>query len=572
MPRIDPKGDAVSTKERFDGKALTALFDPFNRSDAPGVVVAAAIDGEVVLRHACGMADVGLGRSLDVRTRLRIGSTTKHMTCLAALLLQEAKALDIDAPIRRYVPELTGIGGDATLRSFMFHTSGQRCALDISLLTNGLTVPDLGYMLDIQRRQTSVNFSAGERMMYCNGGYHLISLAVERVGAQPFATFLASEIFQPLAMNETFCAPDDYRIQDHIAASHVRRSDGAYDRGIFPSREILGEGSVVSCVDDMLKWCAHLLGEKSVGNAATWELMFSAPTFSSGLRSDYMMGLKRTQYRGCELIHHAGGVVGGTCQMLCVPEHGVDIVLLSNGAVAAPTALSLRMLDVLLAAPMSEHPVPVPTKLPPSSQRIGTYRETNGNTVYDIAERSEGMTLSGPLQPSTPWLYPIDPTERDTCGFALESSGDGTFLLRWGTAAEPEDATHLRISHCGHLTTYRRIEKPASIDAEDRHALCGAYVSEEADASAMLRSMESGQEEGSDVGVVMTLVIAGRSGECRYDVFPVDVDMFRFSPRGPNAMITGTISLVRCPATGDVEGFSVNTLRTRHLRFTKSRA
>jgi CubicO group peptidase (beta-lactamase class C family) len=572
MRHIDSGGYAVSAQERFDGKALTALFDPFNRSDAPGVVVGAAIHGEVVLRRAFGMASVGLGLGLDVRTRLRIGSTSKHMTCLAALLLQEENALDIDAPIRRYLPELTGIAGDATLRSLMFHTSGQRCALDISLLTHGLTAPQAGYLLDIQRRQTSLNFPAGERMMYCNGGYHLVSLAIERVSAQSFAAFLASEIFEPLGMNDTYCSPDDFQIRSHIATSHIENGEGSYNQGIFPSREILGEGGVVSCVDDMLKWCTHLRGEKSVGNRDTWELLFSSPVFASGLRSDYMMGLKRTQYRGCELIHHAGGVVGGSCQMLCVPEHGIDVVLLSNGAIAVPTVLSFRMLDVLLADPMRAHPVPTPARMPASFGRVGTYREVNADTVYDIAEGGGDILLSGPLGPSAPWLYKLDSPEGGTLGLTSESTGDGTFLLQWGTAIEPDDAEQLRIAHCGHTTTYRRVEMPAALSIEDINALSGRYVSEEADARATLRPMERGHEACSDVCAVMSLEIAGRAGECHYDVFPVDVDLFRFAPSEPNAVTAGTLSIVRRPDTGDVEGFSVNTPRTRNLRFAKFRA
>lgn len=560
----------MSTQARFDGKALMALFEPFNRSDAPGVVVGVVMNGEVVLRQAFGMSDVGLGLALHAQTRLRIGSTSKHMACLAALLLQEAKALDIDVPIWRYLPELTGVAGEATIRSLMFHTSGQRCALDISLLTNGLAAPSPGYLLDIQRRQTSVNFPAGERMMYCNGGYHLISLVIERVSRQSFAAFLASEIFDPLGMNDTFCLPDDYRIRSQMAACHVDHGDGAFGRGIFPSREILGEGSVVSCVDDMLKWCAHLRGEKRVGSLATWDMMFSSPLFSSGRHSDYMMGLKRTQYRECELIHHAGGVVGGSCQMLCVPEYGIDIVLLSNGAISAPTALSLRTLDILLADELKECAAPTPASMAPWRERAGTYREANSDIVYAIAERAETMTLSGPLEPSNPTLYAVESPATGTCEFALESSGDGTFLLQWEAAIEPDNAAQLCISHCGHARTYRRIEIPSLVSLDVIDSLRGDYASEEADARATLCPAVPGDEASGDACAIMLLAIVGRAGECHYDVFPLDTDLFRFSPRGPNAITTGTISIVRCPSTGSLEGFAVNTPRTRHLRFTKA--
>ncbi|VVE66915.1 D-aminopeptidase [Pandoraea anapnoica] len=558
----------MSARVPFDDDALIALFETFNRSDAPGVVVGAAIDAKVVLRRAFGMANVGLGIALDTRPRLRIGSTTKHMTCLAALLLQETGALDIDAPIRRYLPELTGVAGEPTLRSLMYHTSGQRCALDISLLTNGLAAPQAGYLLDIQRRQTHVNFPPGERMMYCNGGYHLVSLAIERVSGQSFASFLASEIFEPLGMRDTFCLSDDFQIRNRMAACHVKRSDGAYERGLFPSREILGEGCVVSCIDDMLRWCAHLRGEKIVGNRVTWEAMFSSPTFSSGLRSDYMMGLKRTQYRGCELIHHAGGVVGGTCQMLCVPEYGVDIVLLSNGAVSSPLALSLRMLDILLADQMQAFPAPAAAPMLPYSACTGTYRDSSGDVVYDVVERDGRMTLSGPLEPGIPTLYERDAPEGGAREFASESSGDGTFRLQWGTDIDPNDTGHLRIVHCGHPANFRRMVSQASPDLEAIDALNGVYISEEANARATLRPLSQEQPPG-DGCAVMSLVMAGVAGECCYEVFPVDSDLLRFSPCGPNAMLTGTLAIVRHPDTRLVEGISVNTARTRNLRFTK---
>ena len=72
---------------------------------------------------------------------MRIGSITKHFTCLLALLLAEEGKLDVDQPIRTYIPELAGPGGEPTLRQLMQHRGGSRCYLDLGFIGHGMSVP-----------------------------------------------------------------------------------------------------------------------------------------------------------------------------------------------------------------------------------------------------------------------------------------------------------------------------------------------------------------------------------------------------------------------------------------------
>src|SRR3954464_11816074 len=95
------------TRAATDGvAAFDDIFATVNRSDAPGLVVGVAQQGRPVYRRGFGLASVELGVANTPWTRMRIGSTSKHFPCLAALLLAEEDKLDIDAGIRRYVPEL----------------------------------------------------------------------------------------------------------------------------------------------------------------------------------------------------------------------------------------------------------------------------------------------------------------------------------------------------------------------------------------------------------------------------------------------------------------------------------
>ena len=86
--------------------ALDALFQAVNRTDSPGLAVGVAVDGRVVFRRAYGMASLEQRVANTPSTKLRIGSVSKHFTCLAVMLLAEEGRLDIDVPVTTWLPEL----------------------------------------------------------------------------------------------------------------------------------------------------------------------------------------------------------------------------------------------------------------------------------------------------------------------------------------------------------------------------------------------------------------------------------------------------------------------------------
>ena len=115
------------------------------RDDAPGLAVGARLDGETVYRRGVGMASLEAGVAMSPVTRSRIGSTTKHFTALLALLLAEEGRLDLDVPIRTYLPELDGPGGEPSIRLLLQHRGGSRCyrslpPSEIAQLAEQLTV------------------------------------------------------------------------------------------------------------------------------------------------------------------------------------------------------------------------------------------------------------------------------------------------------------------------------------------------------------------------------------------------------------------------------------------------
>ncbi|NML96503.1 beta-lactamase family protein [Paraburkholderia sp. RP-4-7] len=548
--------DASATTTRLD-----ALFAPYQRADAPGLVAGVTYRGRVIYRRGLGMASLEHGIANTPATRMRIGSVSKHFTCLAVLLLCEKGSLDADAPIGAYLPELPPAAGAPTLRQLMSHRGGQRCALDLALLTQGLAISPRGALLASQQRQRDENFPPGERMMYSNGGYHLLSLAIERASGMPFDAFLATHIFDPMRMRDTACVSNDMTIERGIATMHVPDGQAGFRRGIFPSWEVLGEGSIVSTVDDMLRWTAHLhSGEKIVGNADTWAQMLALPVFSSGQRSQYSLGLKQSVYRGVGLIHHSGGVVGGTCQMLLSAEHGLDVVLLSNGAVNAPFELSKRVVDIVLAGELSGDGPPVAARAANHAARLGSYRSSSSGAVYALEDRDGSLVLTGLLCPK-PSITLYD-SDNDLNDVEIEASADGAMALRWGSPGAPDDLSCIRILHCGHADMFTRLGEAPALTPRLIAGMPGTFESHDANARATIRLD----------GEALVLRMQGAVGGCDYRLTPLASDVFALTPVDPMDLMTGIVTLTRDAASAHITGFRVDTPRTRHLAFTPVRA
>jgi len=537
--------------------ALDRLFEPFARSDAPGLVVGVAHASRVVYRRGFGLASVELGVANAAATRMRIGSTSKHFTCLAVLLLAEEGRVDLDSSVRRYVPELPVLAGEPTLRQLMNHTGGYRCYLDLGLVADGLAVQPRGTALATQVRQTAANFRPGEKLIYCNGGYHLLSVVVDRVSGVSFERFLEQRIFAPLGMVDTASVPSDLEIHRGMATLHLAQPDGSWRRGIFPSEEVRGEGGIVSTLDDMLAWLAHLrAAEKTVGSPDSWRQMLEPAKLNDGTVSKYALGLIREDYRGLEVIHHGGAVFGGTCQMITAPGAALDVVIMTNGALANAPELALRIIDELGAEALRGPATP--------RAAVDRFRAMLGQRYHC---RTTGIGIGfgeaadGRLGLSILNFVPIALKETDA-GQALtvgvEDIAVGPLTVRTADLAESGEAPEsLRFSEAGHEDRFERMPANPPVLADAAPSLLGRYRAADLAADADLRLVDG----------KLLLHIAGVCGgnTLALEVWSADV----FAWAGVSVpMLRGLINVKRDPS-GVVEGFSLDTMRTRGLSFQR---
>src|SRR4051812_22732502 len=97
---VEPPSDAeiVAAADRLAAEAVA-------RPNAAALSVAVSRNGKLIHSKGYGLADIELDAPADENSLFRIGSITKQFTAAAIMRLAEQGKLEIDEPIRKYLPD-----------------------------------------------------------------------------------------------------------------------------------------------------------------------------------------------------------------------------------------------------------------------------------------------------------------------------------------------------------------------------------------------------------------------------------------------------------------------------------
>jgi D-aminopeptidase len=530
----------------LDEHRIDALFSELNQCQLPGAVVGIAIGGKPVYRKGFGLASMELPVALAPSVRLRIGSTSKQFTCLAYMLLCEAGRASPDDTVGKYFPELHPLTHGVTLRQLMNNTGGLRDVYDLfqqfedgytgaGSVAQSVTSANL---LSLYQEIADVNAAPGVTWSYNNGGWLLLGTAIERITGQPLEEVLWEHIFEPIGMYDTLLRRSDRDFLPNSAAQHARHPSGHFEKLYWGLDNIGGAGAVVSTVDDMLRWAAHM-DSPVVGTASTWAAMKTPPRLASGISTGYGFGLVIDRYRGVETISHAGNALGGSAQMLKVPAAGLDVVVIVNREDVSSTQLARQIVDACLpelaaARPTSSAPCATGVFRSPTTGRVIQLRTRNGRQIVSVG----GNDL------------PVEHDDEDgALHFAFIWSEARQSMTLRGDRAQPSS---ILFSDFGNVDELLRVDERAAGDPE---AILGRYRCETANIEATIS-----QADGAP-----RLQTRGRFGSATYELEHLAERIWRTRP-GRLQFLGGVLSFDAAAGS-----FSYSNWLTRPLQFRKCR-
>ena len=326
---------------------VDALFADVDRPDSPGCALAIVQNGDVSYARGYGMANLDHDIAITPGTVFHVASVSKQFTAMSILLLEAEGKLATTDDIRDYIPEFPYYGHTITIQHLIHHTSGLRDQWDILSLAGWNYVDDLitnRHVLEIALRQKELNFAPGEEHVYCNTGYTLLAIIVERVSGQTFREFTQQHIFEPLDMAHTHFHDDHAMIVKNRALAYVPRDDDGFKISI-PTFDTVGATSLFTTALDLAKWEQNYTHHR-VGGASVAEKMRTPGRLNNGSDIVYASGVTVAQYKGLATIGHSGGDAGYRSHFITFPEHSFGVIVLSNFSHAFPWKLATSIADL----------------------------------------------------------------------------------------------------------------------------------------------------------------------------------------------------------------------------------
>ncbi|MCS6969162.1 MAG: serine hydrolase domain-containing protein [Cytophagales bacterium] len=271
------------------------LMDSLARTGRYNGILLVADEGQIVFKKAYGYSKVEPGKAFTIDTEMQLASISKPFTAVAVLMLIEQGALHFDDEIRKYLPELPYKG--ITIRHLLNHTSGlpdylNRPHVFAKYFRNKEYLTNEDLLKILAKYRIPLEFAPGKKHRYCNTGYALLPLIVERVTARSFTDFMQENIFDKVGMCSTYL----YSPQRHAKMKREKESrDG-----------ILGDKGIFSTVDDLFKWDRALYTNLLVSQK-TLQAAFERGVTLSEQRFNYGYGWRIAETNlGEKIIYHKG--------------------------------------------------------------------------------------------------------------------------------------------------------------------------------------------------------------------------------------------------------------------------
>ncbi|MGG4106156.1 serine hydrolase domain-containing protein [Paenibacillus lautus] len=388
--------------------------------------------GEIVVSGQTGKNDINNKVPLTSNTIYGIGSTSKMVLTIAVMKLVDEGKIDLDKPVVNYIPDFKMKDNrykQITTRMLLNHSSG---LLGSSGSNATLYGDNDTYSHDTFLDQLALqNLKAdpGEYSVYCNDGFTLAEILVERVSGMGFTAFIHKYVTEPLDMKHTK-TPQDVVDPAAMAGIYSPLVEGQLPQENY---NIIATGGLYSTAEDLVKFSQIFTGEvegilssKSVEAMAQEEYKRgmwpedSDTSISYGLGWDSVNLYPFSEY-GIKAVTKGGDTISYHSSLIVLPEYNLAAAVTSSGGTSAKDQFIAS--ELLLSAleekgiiterkPEKSFGVPVKADMPKENT---TYTGIYGanNSVKKVEINAGTMTVSALTAPNNPaqeYTYTADGT------------------------------------------------------------------------------------------------------------------------------------------------------------------
>jgi len=322
-----------------------AILDQYVQKGFPGLVLYVKTPKDGAWTGAAGKASIETGELMQPCNLIYSQSIGKTFTAVSVMKLVDADKIDLDNPIRTYLPaaicDRIANANQATVQQLLNNTSGIRSYTFEPEYDSALRNRAQG--MTTQKNLESVYdkpalFAPGTDFDYSNTNYLLLGMIIDRVTGASHADFFTQRIFRPLGLTDMYYKNE---LRNNTPAGvHDTYGDVAGTGELENVTDIetrvlstyYGEAGLLGLASNYAKFVEAIFKGDLVSPASRTAMTSSWVKMENSLSIDVYYGLglmKRSTPYGYG-IGHAGDGIGTASDMFYFPDSDITIVMETN--------------------------------------------------------------------------------------------------------------------------------------------------------------------------------------------------------------------------------------------------
>ncbi|MEC0126999.1 serine hydrolase domain-containing protein [Paenibacillus pabuli] len=424
MTSVLAEADKGSTIEAQANRIATEMVQNYGVTSLQYAIMD---EGKFILSDSVGLHDKASQMSVDKESMFGIGSVSKMYVTAATMMLVDSGKVDLDQPLTTYIKDFEMADTrytQITPRMLMNHSSGlYGTHYGNSMLFDDNDTRNHDELL-LKLKSEQLKSKPGAYSVYCNDGFQLLEILVERVSGLSYSEYIAKFISDPLQLEATKTPLDSFdrkRLSEiywptietklPVENANIIGTGGIYSTAEELSQfaevlmgnrpDILSESSAESMQNHEYRQGIWVSEERNVFNYGLgWDAVDLAPF------SDY--GITALAKGGDTMLYHAS--------LITIPEHDISMAVLSSGGSSIYNQMfaSKVLLEVLEdqgiikeIQPDQTFSTPVKVRMPAELNSYSGLYGTVGTTLdIDIKNGDIKLpALQGGLIPEQNYVY-----------------------------------------------------------------------------------------------------------------------------------------------------------------------
>jgi CubicO group peptidase (beta-lactamase class C family) len=301
----------------------------------PGLSLAVVKAGKIVKASGYGMANLETDTPATPETSYKTASLSKSFIAAGILLLMQQGKIGLDDRARKYLEDSPETWKEITIRQLLTHTSG-------------IVRDPIDYQPYNQRPITDViksvyslplSFQPGEKWLYSNVGYYVLSEILTKVSGKPWDEFIAEYLLAPAHMTSTRTTSVK-EIVPHRASGYQQQGNRMVNAENWIA--VRPSGAFLSTVPDLAKWDTFLDSDSTLSPASR-KLVWTPVTLNDKTSVDYGFGWNMDSFLGHSRIHHEGQFPGFRSDYERFDDGKLTVIVLANCDDASVESLAIKL-------------------------------------------------------------------------------------------------------------------------------------------------------------------------------------------------------------------------------------